>query len=562
MDLHFSDFPYRRLKQEEIEKQADNALAALKLTNSASAQIKILTDWDIQLKEWDSYASIAYVHFSQNTLDKHSQEEREFYDNIRPFLLGQEQRFIKAILTSPHREKFEENFGSNLFKTWELSLRAFDPKIEEEKKNESKIVAEYSSLNAQSKIHFRGKEYSFSEMAPFYVSADRQTRLEARKAQATTLEKNQDQFDDLYDQLVHLRHNMAIKMGYPSYIELGYAEMKRVDYNDSHVAEFRRQIKEDLLPITQRIISDRAQRINLSDYAFHDEGLMDLKGKIEPKGDHDWMMDRAQEMFNSMGEDFGEFFTMLRSRGLMDLKTREGKVGGGFCTLFTDHGAPFIFANFNGTQGDVRVFTHECGHAFQAFQSRNLPLRDMIWPTYEAAEIHSMSLEFLSYPWMKNFFKEDTDRFKQSHLESSLLFIPYGAAVDEFQHMVYSNPNASPQERTKMWKEVENTYLPHRKYVELPYFSSGRFWQRQGHIYKRPFYYIDYCLAQVCALQFWGLAEENRAEAMKRYRYLCSLGGSLPFTQLLKKVGINNPFVKGTLSSAISNPLNELGFSV
>ncbi len=562
MDLHFSEFPYRRLNQEEIEKLADDSLSALKQTNDASEQINIMKKWDVQLKEWESYASIAHVQFSQNTLDKHFQDERKFYDDIRPFLIGQEQRFIKAVLNSPHREKLEENFGENLFQTWEISLRAFDPKIEEDKKNESSIVTEYSSLKAQSKVHFRGNEYSLSEMAPFYVSPNRETRLEARKAQATALEKNQDQFDDLYDQLVRLRHNMAKKMGYSSYIDLGYAEMKRVDYNDSDVAEFRRQIKEDLVPITQKIISDRAFRINVSDYAFHDESLMDLKGKIAPKGDYDWMMDQAQGMFDSMGKDFGGFFTMLRSRGLMDLKTREGKMGGGYCTLFTDHGAPFIFANFNGTQGDVRVFTHECGHAFQAFQSRNLPLRDMIWPTYEAAEIHSMSLEFLCYPWMKDFFKEDTDRFKQSHLEGSLLFIPYGAAVDEFQHMVYNNPDASARERTEMWKEVERIYLPHRKYVDLPYFSSGRFWQRQGHIYHRPFYYIDYCLAQICALQFWELAENNRSEAMKKYRDLCALGGSLPFTKLLGEVGLKNPFIKGTMNSSISNPLKELGISV
>ena len=243
----------------------------------------------------------------------------------------------------------------------------------------------------------------------------------------------------------------------------------------------------------------------------------------------------------------------------MDLKSREGKSGGGYCTLFSNHEAPFIFANFNGTQGDVRVFTHECGHAFQSFSSRNQPLRYLIWPTYEAAEIHSMSLEFLTYPWMEEFFKEDTSRFKQSHLEGALLFIPYGAAVDEFQHLVYENPSASMEERAQMWLELEKTYLPHRLYQDNPYFASGRFWQRQGHIYRRPFYYIDYCLAQICALQFWSLAEENRPETMQKYRYLCELGGSKPFTELLNEIQLQSPFRTGTLKQSIKAPLQELG---
>lgn len=554
----FSDFPYQRISAEQFEAAATQTVSKFNRASSSKEQINILKDWDNTMKQWESFASMAYVRFSQDTQDASRKAEREYYDQLSPTMIGGEQELIKAILSSPYRGELEKTFGSNLFRSWELSLKAFDPKIADEKRKEAELTAQYSALLAGLKIPFQGKEYTLSTLSPFYESADRSVRLAAKQAQAQALEALQEELDQIYDELVKLRHNMALKMGFENYIDLGYAEMSRVDYTAEDVAQFRKQIVDTVVPICQKIIQARTERLGLDDYNFADEGLMDVKGEIDPKGDHDWMLGQAQKMFSEMGEDFGAFFAMMHERELLDLKSRDGKQGGGYCTIFADHGAPFIFANFNGSQGDVRVFTHECGHAFQCYQSKDQALRKMIWPTYEAAEIHSMSLEFLSYPWMESFFEEDTERFKISHLEGALLFLPYGAAVDEFQHLVYENPEMTPEERNEAWKQVERKYLPHRTFTDMPYFESGRFWQRQGHIYARPFYYIDYCLAQVCALQFWALAEEDRADAMKRYRHLCSLGGSLPFTALLNEIELQSPFSQGTIERAVKTPLQYL----
>ena len=559
MTTQFSDFPYERITAEEFEKTATQTVNQFNQASSSKEQINVLQKWDHLMKHWESFASMAYVRFSQDTQDDSRKSEREYYDQLHPTMVGEEQKLIKAILGSPHRSDLEDAFGSSLFKSWELGLKAFDPKIADEKRMESELSARYSSLLAQLKIPFRGEEYTLSTLIPFYESSDRQTRAEAKQAYSKGLGSLQEELDQIYDNLVKVRHSMALKMGFKNYIDLGYAEMGRVDYNSDDVAAFRKQIVDVIVPITQKIINSRSKRLGLDDYSFHDEGLMDAKGEIAPKGDHDWMLEQAQVMFDEMGEDFGKFFAMMHERNLLDLKSRDGKEGGGYCTIFANQEAPFIFANFNGSKGDVLVFTHECGHAFQCYQSRNQALRQMIWPTYEAAEIHSMSLELLTYPWMERFFKEDTERFKTSHLEGALLFLPYGAAVDEFQHLVYENPEATPEERVQFWKQMEAKYLPHRKFVEMPYFETGRFWQRQAHIYNRPFYYIDYCLAQVCALQFWALAEEDREDALERYRHLCSLGGSMPFTALLNEVNLQSPFVKGTIDRAVMVPLQRLG---
>ncbi|MEC7983878.1 MAG: M3 family oligoendopeptidase [Myxococcota bacterium] len=558
MSTHFSEFPYRRLSAEEVEHSVNRVLKDFQNAEDVEEQVEVLRKWDQHQKEWDDYGSISYVHFSQNTADKHAKKEKDFYDSLSPVIKGEKQKIIKNILRSPYRKNLETRFGKNLFDRWELSLQAFDTKIIDNKRSESKLISRYTALLSQTKIPFRGKERTLSTMSPFYSSSDRSTRKEARIAQDKAFERHADTLDDIYDQMVKLRHRMALDMGYASYTEMAYAELSRTDYDKEDVAEFRRQIANDLLPITQNILDKRAQRLGVDSYQFYDEGLMDPQGEIEPKGTHDWMLEQAQIMFSEMGDDFGSFFSMMRERGLMDLKSRENKSRGGYCALFSSQGAPFIFANFNGTQGDVRVFTHECGHAFQCYQSKDVPLSDLIWPTMEAAEIHSMSLEFLTYPWMHLFFKEDTDRFIQSHLERALIFIPYGVAIDEFQHLVYENPDATPADRAKMWKDVEQRYLPHRKYEDLPYFGSGRFWQRQGHLYIRPFYYIDYFLAQTCALQFWSIAEQDRDDAMKRYRSLCKLGGTQPFTQLLKAVKLRSPFEPGAIQFAIQAPLQYL----
>ena len=221
-------------------------------------------------------------------------------------------------------------------------------------------------------------------------------------------------------------------------------------------------------------------------------------------------------MFSALGQDFSKFYGLMERRELMDLEAREGKVSGGFCESLPEHQVPFIFANFNGTQDDVNVFTHECGHAFQCWSAaQTQELRDYGWPTMEACEIHSMGLELLTYNEMERFFGEDAERFRQGHLEDAILFLPYGALVDEFQHEVYARPELSSDERAALWQELESKWLPDRTYVDTPNFAGGRFWQRQGHLFHMPFYYIDYCLAQVCALQLWSMYLKDAEGTLK-----------------------------------------------
>jgi M3 family oligoendopeptidase len=230
---------------------------------------------------------------------------------------------------------------------------------------------------------------------------------------------------------------------------------------------------------------------------------------------------------------------------LMDLLSKPNKAPGGYCTFIAETGSPFIYSNFNGTSGDIDVLTHEAGHAFQTFESRGLRPLEYTFPTYEACEIHSMSMEFFTWPWMKLFFREDTDKYQFSHLSGALLFLPYGVAVDEFQHVVYENPHFTPAQRNEAWRAIERKYLPGRDYAGNAFLESGAFWQKQAHIFEVPFYYIDYTLAQICALQFWLRSRQEYAAAWTDYVALCQMGGSRSFLDLVRATHLESPFVSG-----------------
>jgi M3 family oligoendopeptidase len=355
----------------------------------------------------------------------------------------------------------------------------------------------------------------------------------------------------LFERLRAKLAGIAAHTGMEKVFKLQGADLYRV-LSLRRVDKLRKQITGEVVPLCAELAKKQAKALGVDKVMMWDEGIHDAQGSPKPHGDHDWMVLRAQEMFDDIGHGLGDFFRLMNEKHLLDLKSREGKAGGGFCTGFPTYGVPFVFANFNGTKGDVEVFTHEMGHAFQNYSARNQQLVDYLWPTFESAEIHSMSLEFITWPWMEKFFNEDADRFRKAHLTGSLMFLPYGTAVDHYQHLVYENPTASPAERFEMWREMERTYLPWRDHGDLPHAGEGGFWQLQRHIYLSPFYYIDYVLAQLCALQFWVRVTEDRDQAMKDYVALCKRGGEAPFQELAKSAGLKSPFEPGALTSIVS----------
>jgi M3 family oligoendopeptidase len=549
--MSFSTYTYTRPNMDEISSQFEAAIKKFTEAASADAQNQVMNEINDIRNDIGTMFNLCYIRHSVDTNDEFYKAEQDYMDEIQPVIEGFVTRYYEELVKSSFRTELEEKWGSQLFALADAQLKAFSPEIVPLLQKENKLSSEYTKLIASAKIEFEGEERTLAQMEPFAESTDRDVRKRANEARFGFLAENEKELDRIYDELVKVRTEIAKKLGYDNFVELAYLRMMRTDYDASMVAKFRDQVKEFIVPMATTLKERQRDRIGVEKLKYYDEAFNFKTGNAVPKGSPEWIVENGQTMYDELSKETGEFFSYMREEQLMDLVAKKGKAGGGYCTYIENHKAPFIFSNFNGTSGDIDVLTHEAGHAFQVYSSRHFEIPEYNWPTYEACEIHSMSMEFFTWPWMDKFFKEDTEKYKFSHLSSALLFLPYGVAVDEFQHWVYENHAATPSERKSAWREIEKKYLPHKDYDGNEYLENGGFWQRQAHIYNSPFYYIDYTLAQICAFQFWKRSRDNQEEAWKDYVHLCSLGGSKAFTGLVKEANLISPFEEGCVESVV-----------
>ena len=553
--MKYSELHYERINIEEKKQSFNELVTRFSNANTVEDQVNVILDANEEAREYQTYASMASLNFSRDINDEEAKEEKDYYDSIGPDMTEIGDKFDKVVNESTLKAELSQKWGDKFLKDIETSLKTFDPKIKGMLKKETDLRNEYTKLTAGAKIKYDGKEYNLAGLGPFHSDEDRDVRKKSLEARYNWFSENADALDEMYDKLVKLRHKIAVTLGYENFIELGYMRMGRSDYGPKEVANFRKQIVDHVVPIVNKLHDKKKDILGLDNLYFYD-GINFKDGDPKPKGTPEHLVKEAQVMYKELSKETGDFFDMMVEEDLMDLVNREGKRPGGFCTSFPKYDRPYIFSNFNGTDHDITVLTHEAGHAFQCYSSRNQPLLGYLWPTMEAAEIHSMSMEFFTWPWMEKFFKEDTGRFKYKHVAGSLSFLPYGACVDHFQHWVYENPNATPKKRNQKWLELESVYLPNRDYDDLDFPKTGGIWQGQLHIYQMPFYYIDYTLAQTCAFQFWVKNEKDSKNAWSDYVRLCKAGGSLSFTKLVSLAGLESPFDDGCLESVVKH-VNE-----
>ncbi|WP_223699926.1 M3 family oligoendopeptidase [Sutcliffiella deserti] len=549
--MRFDDYQYSRPSMEELETEFTQLLEKFECAETFEVQDKMMSEINEYRSEFETMRQLVQIRHTIDTMDEFYKKEKDFFNEVGPAYKGLITNYYKALTQSKFRPQLEGKWGKQLFQLADSELKTFSPEIMKELQEENKLVSDYVNLLAAAKISYDGKERNLSQLTPYHQSTDRVVRKESNEAKYNFFVDNADQLDELYDKLVKVRTRIARKLGFSSFTELAYARLGRTDYDADMVAKFRDQVKEFIVPLATKLKQKQQERIGVDTLKYYDNSFSFKTGNPDPKGDAEWIVEQGKKMYKEMSSETNDFYTYMVENNLMDLLSKTGKAGGGYCTYISKYKSPYIFANFNGTKGDVRVLKHEVGHAFQVFESRGFEVPEYGFPTLEACEIHSMSMEFFAWPWMELFFEDDTDKYKFSHLSEAVLFIPYGVAVDEFQHFVYANPEVTPQERKQAWRNIEKKYLPHLNYDENDYLENGGFWQQQGHIYKVPFYYIDYTLAQICALQFWKRAQDNQETAWKDYLHLCKQGGSKSFTELVEDAKLISPFEEGCVKSVI-----------
>ena len=545
---NFSDLAFPQPTRESLAGDYAAIGALLEAGDLAAA----LAAWDRQRRDYDSWASLVHLRFSQDTTSGDAKAAREYADALSPVATAHETALKRRLLDLPDRAALNAAAGGFALRLWEMDITTFEPAIAGDLEEESRLGARYTEILASAKLGIGGTVVNLAGLAPFAEDPDRAVRHQAEALRWGFFAAHGAELDAIYGDLVRLRHGMARKLGFENYIPLGYRRMRRTDYDAADVARYRDEVATHVVPLVARLLEKRRRDQGWDVLRYWDEALVDPQGNPGPIGDHDTLCAQARTMFDRMDPRLGAFWRFMEDGGFTDLKNRPGKAGGGFCTSFPSLGAPFIFANFNGTHHDIGVFTHEMGHAFQNWESRAQPGIDYLWPTMEAAEIHSMSLEFLTHPHMGLLVGEAAaERFRRMHLETSLAFLPYGVCVDHFQHEVYARPEATPAERHAIWRKLERRYMPWTDYSDLTYPAMGGRWQAKPHIYRSPFYYIDYTLALCCALQFWVRSRQDPAAALADYVALCGRGGSAPFTGLVASAGLASPFASGALETVV-----------
>lgn len=547
--MKVSQIPYKRYTLEEAQ-------AAFGAFTKANAEAKsaqdVLTAKEALIEHMIDYytaSALANCRFTLDTRDEFYSAEVSYYDEIGPHIAGMQAEYSKLLLTSPYRAELEKLLNPRIFQALEISMKCFDPCIVEDMQQENSITTEYSKFMSEMKFEFRGQTMPLSALRGHLEDGDRETRRECAEAIGRGLQANAQQLDEIYDKLVKVRHTMATKLGYENFVELGYYRMGRMDYNAEMVRKFRDNVKQSLVPLVAALKQKLAEEMDYGTFMFYDDAVWMAGEQPKPMLDKAGIFAAAQEMYDAMNPVVGDFMRAMQEAEAFDVDARDGKWGGGYCTCFPRYNQPFILANFNGSCGDVDVMTHEFGHALAAHFACEQNNFELDVGGMETAECHSMSMEFLCWKYMDKFFGDMAPKYRKRHLLDALSFIPYGVIVDEFQHVMYENPDMTPAQRKQAYLELEEKYRPYMSLAGIPYLEEGTRWQYQMHIYESPFYYIDYCLAQTVAIGFLVASTENYDDALEKYLAFVKCGGTKAFEQLIEDAGLASPFKDGALET-------------
>ena len=547
--MKFNEMTYTRPDIDALLARCRELAAKAAAAPDGDALVRLYYEQSEAFAEYNTAANLANIHYTCDTRDAYWKAEQDFFDANGPAVTNASVEISRAFLANPHVDALTEKFGTTCVAGMKNAVLSMDDRTVELQQQFNALVSRYQQIYGGALVELDGKQLTIPQLGPYKEDLDPAVRRAAYEAEAGYFDAHRAELDELYGQIVQNLNAQARVMGYHDYSELSYVRMNRIGYGPEEIRKFRDQVANDVVPQLQKVMALRAKRTGIAHPAFTDLPILFRDGNPKPIPGYKARMDAARTMYHELSPETAEFIDFMQDNELFDVESRPGKMSGGYMTSLPSYKAPFIFANWNDTSGDVDVLTHECGHAFEGYVAERDPAipADLECPGMESAEIHSMAMEFLTAPWHHLLFGKDTDKYALLHAEDSFVFLAYGCEVDEFQHIMYQNPDLTPDERNAEWLKLEKKYRPWIDFDNLPFYGRGAGWQRQLHIYECPFYYIDYCLSTMAALQFFLLSLTDHKDAWARYLRVVRRAGTASYTELLETAGLKVPFEEGSI---------------
>lgn len=556
----FAELQYVRPDMEKIFARVSGDIAVLKGAKNYEEFRNAYMDYVEVDTELETSKTVAHIRNTINLLDEFYEAEMVYFNSQMPKYEILKKEMGEVIVASPFKAEMEKEFGAILIQNMEAQKQLSDESIVDDQVKEAELVSRFMKTQAAATVEFKGEQIGNYGLLKIMQSTDRAERKEAFEAWAKLYEGIAPTLEEVYDGLVKVRAGMAKKLGFKSFIPMGYLRRRRFDYTEKELEVFRKQVREVVVPAAAKLYERQKEALGIDTLYYYDESIASPSGNPVPIGDKEYLVGEAQKMYRELSRESGEFFDFMMEYELFDLDSKHGKRAGGYCTTLPQYHAPFIFSNFNGTDADVNVLTHEAGHAFAGFTAAKYQKTpELCHSTSEINEIHSMSMELWTYPWMENFFGDKAEEYRREHLADALMKIPYMLCVDEYQHKVFENPEMTTMERRAVWSGLEKIYMPWRNYAGNEFLESGAFWIKQQHIFLYPFYYVDYAMAQMGAFEFYTKMKEDRKAAWADYYKLCAAGGSMGYFDLLKYSGLHKVLEDGSVKIILKGVFEELG---
>ncbi len=482
-----------------------------------------------------------------------------FVENIEPQLKSWGNKLDKKLIDIPYLSELDSSRYGVLIRDVKNELELFREENIPIETELTKLSQEYQSIQGAMTVEYKGKEYTMQQMAAFLEEPNREVRQETWELASKRRLQDADALDELFNRMMELRNKSAANAGFDNYMDFRFKQLGRFDYTPDDCLVFHDSVEKVVMPVYNKILSERKSILGTETLRPWDLSVDPYnRPPLKPFSKAEELMDGCRRIFEKVNPTLGSYFKRMIENGLLDLESHKGKAPGGYQAGLQEVRLPFIFMNAVGLNNDVITLLHEGGHSFHQFAVRNEPLVHYRHAPMEFSEVASMSMELLGANYIDEFYNPaEAARARKKHLERIILIFPWVATIDAFQHWIYSHPKHTIEERDNYWLELFGRFggdVDYSGYEDI----LRKLWQRQLHIFEVPFYYIEYGIAQLGALQVWRNSKADMKKAVDDYLHGLSLGGSRRLPELFEGAAIRFDFSEETIKPLVDTVVEEL----